>query len=86
MNENHASSESTSAEQQRAEIADTVSTLAAKADIPARVSNEAVFQTTRATNAAQQHPSAVAGIVGAVVAGIVVTVVLRRKHAKKVWR
>lgn len=86
MNGENPVPDSASAEQQRAEIADTVSALAANADIPARVSNEAAFQTTRATNAVQQHPSAAAGVVGAVIAGIIVTVLLRRRRSRKVWR
>ncbi len=75
-----------SVEDQRAELAETVSALAAKADVPTRVSNEAAYQASRASTAVQDHRGAAAGIVGAIVAAVVVTVVLRRRRSRKVLR
>lgn len=72
-----------SVEDQRADLAETVSALAAKADVPARVSNEAAHQTARASTAIQNNPTAVAGVVGTVVAALIVTIVLRRRRANR---
>ncbi|WP_139279787.1 DUF3618 domain-containing protein [Rhodococcoides yunnanense] len=73
-------------EQQRADLAETVAALAAKADVPARVANEASFQAGRAKTVAQRNPQVLAAAAGAVLAGLIVTVVLRRRRSRRVFR
>lgn len=75
-----------SAEEQRAELADTVSALAAKADVSGRLSEEASAQAARASNAVQDNPQIVAAAVGSVIAAIVVTIVLRRRRSRRLFR
>ncbi|MBY3987640.1 DUF3618 domain-containing protein [Rhodococcus fascians] len=75
-----------SIEEQRSELAETVSALAAKADIPTRVGNEASRQATRASDAVRSKPGTAAGAVGVVVAAVLVAFVLRRRRTRKVFR
>ncbi|SNT42447.1 DUF3618 domain-containing protein [Rhodococcoides kyotonense] len=75
-----------SVEQQRAEVAETVAALAAKADVPARVANEASFQAGRAKEVAQKNPQVIAAAVGAVLAGAIVTIVIRRRRSRRLFR
>lgn len=73
-------------EQQRADVAETVAALADKADVPARVRNEASLQAEKAKAAAQENPQILAAAVGAVLTAVVVTVVLRRRRARRFLR
>ncbi|MFI8566263.1 DUF3618 domain-containing protein [Rhodococcus sp. NPDC078407] len=75
-----------SIEEQRSELAETVSALAAKADVPTRVSNEASRQAARASDAVRERPGATAGVAGAVVAVLLVTLLLRRRRTRKAFR
>jgi hypothetical protein len=73
-------------EQQRADVAETVAALADKADVPARVRNEASLQAGKATAAVQDNPQILAAALGAVATAVVVTVVLRRRRARTFLR
>ncbi|MGA9872195.1 MAG: hypothetical protein WBQ44_13775 [Rhodococcus sp. (in: high G+C Gram-positive bacteria)] len=75
-----------SIEEQRAEVAETVAALAAKADVPARVQNEAAFQADRAKAVAQENPQILAAAVGGVLAALLVTVILRRRRSRRSYR
>ncbi|KZF09402.1 hypothetical protein A2J03_02460 [Rhodococcus sp. EPR-157] len=75
-----------SVDAQRAELAETVSALAAKADVPTRVRNEATVQASKASDAVKNNPNIVAGIVGAVLTSVLVTVLLRRRRARRFLR
>ncbi|MBY6410381.1 hypothetical protein HQ346_02290 [Rhodococcus sp. BP-252] len=75
-----------SVEEQRADVAETVAALAAKADVPARVANEASFQAERAKTAAQKNPQVIAAAIGAVVAGTIVTIIIRRRRSRRIFR
>lgn len=70
-------------EQQRADVAETVAALADKADVPARLRNEASLQAERAKTAAQENPQILAAAAGAVLTAVIVTVVLRRRRARR---
>ncbi|WP_338888528.1 DUF3618 domain-containing protein [Rhodococcus sovatensis] len=82
----HSNHPEPSVEEQRAELAETVAALADKADVPTRVRNEAVAQASKASEAVKDNPNIVAGIVGAVLTGVLVTVVLRRRRARRFLR
>ena len=70
-------------ETQRAEVAETVAALAAKADVPTRVQNEASYQAERAKAVTQDNPQMVAAAVGGVIAALFVTVLLRRRRRSR---
>ncbi|MBY4126951.1 DUF3618 domain-containing protein [Rhodococcus fascians] len=75
-----------SIEDQRSDLAETVSALAAKADVPTRVGNEASRQATRASEAVRSRPGIAAGAVGVVVTAVLVTILLRRRRTRKAFR
>ena len=75
-----------SIEEQRSDLAETVSALAAKADVPTRVSDEASRQAARASDAVRRSPGATAGAAGAVVAALLVAILLRRRRTRKAFR
>ncbi|MGB6180077.1 MAG: DUF3618 domain-containing protein [Rhodococcus sp. (in: high G+C Gram-positive bacteria)] len=82
-----------SVEQQRQELADTVEALAAKVDVPARVSAAAHDQSEKVQEAAQGGVAAVKEnpqVAGASLAGVAIALVLvavvRRRRARKAAR
>lgn len=77
-----ATEELPSPEEQRAEVAETVAALAAKADVSTRVQNEASFQADRAKAITQENPQMVAAAVGGVIAALFVTALLRRRRRR----
>lgn len=74
-----------SVEDQRAEVAETVAALAAKADVSSRVQNEASHQAERAKAVTQENPQVVAAVTG-LVAALVVAIIVRRRRRRRLTR
>ncbi|MDJ0361859.1 DUF3618 domain-containing protein [Rhodococcus sp. H29-C3] len=72
-----------SVETQRAELADTVAALAAKADVPTRVQNSANAQIQKAKAIAQENPQILAASAGSLLGAIIVLIVLRRRRSHR---
>lgn len=69
-------------EEQRADVAETVAALAAKADVSTRLQNEASYQAEKAKAATQENPQMVAAAIGGLVAAVLVTALLRRRRRR----
>lgn len=70
--------------EQRAEIAETVAALAEKADVPARVRNEATFQVDKAKTLTEDNPAVVAATaIGALAALVALMLWLRRRNKQR---
>ncbi len=69
--------------EQRAEIAETVAALADKADVPARVRNEATFQVDKAKSLTEDNPTIVAATAIGALAALVGLVLWRRRRNKQ---
>lgn len=80
------SATSSHADNSRANMPETLSTLAATAGVPARVSNEAAFQASKATATLQGNRQVVAAAVGALCAVTIVIGVLRQRRSRRFRR
>lgn len=70
-------------ETQRAELADTVAALAAKADVPTRVQNSANAQIQKAKTIAQENPQILAASAGSLAVAVVALIILRRRRSHR---